>query len=186
MNTGIRGRTAAFVGVLACACASVALQANNDASMSMSTSTFVEKAAQDGMTEVEMGKVALDKSHDSDVRAFADQMVSDHGKANMELKSVAKSANVQVPTELDSEHRSMVDQLRSKSGPDFDAAYAKAMADDHAKAVEMFKSASSSADLDPQVATFAKKTLPTLEHHKSLADALAKGEHTASEQAGTQ
>jgi putative membrane protein len=182
MKTGMRGRTAAFAGVLVCACASIAVQADDEASStSMTTSTFVQKAAQDGMTEVEMGKLALDKSHDSDVRAFADQMVSDHDKANMELKSVAKSANVQVPTEIDSEHRSMVDKLRTKSGEDFDEAYAKAMADDHAKAVAMFKSAASSSDLDPQVATFAKKTLPTLEHHKSMADQLAEGEHTAQE-----
>src|SRR4051812_42706324 len=43
---------------------------------------FVKKAAQDGMTEVQLGQIALDKSQNEDVRNFAQRMVTDHGKAN--------------------------------------------------------------------------------------------------------
>ena len=182
MNSEIRGCAAALAGVLLCACAGVALGADE---ASLSNQSFVEKAAQDGMAEVQLGQIALSKSHDSDVRAFANRMVSDHDKANVELKSVAKEADVQAPTELDAEHRAMVDQLKSKSDTEFDAAYAKAMADDHTKAVSMFQSASSSQDLDPALAAFAKKTLPTLKEHKEMADSLAAGEHTASTGEGT-
>src|SRR5690349_21870688 len=46
--------------------------------------TFVMKAAQDGMTEVEVGKIALAKSQDPSIRSFAQRMVKDHGKANDE------------------------------------------------------------------------------------------------------
>ena len=177
MNSSIRGRAAVFGAVLMCACASLTLQANE---ATLSNSSFVEKAAQAGMTEVELGKIALSKSHDSDVRAFAERMVKDHGKANQELKSVASSADVQVPSELDSEHRAMVDGLRAKSDAEFDAAYAKHMAEGHTKAVSLFQSASSSKDLDPALTAFAEKTLPTLKSHKEMADSLAAGERTAS------
>ena len=44
-------------------------------------SVFVKKAALDGMTEVEAGKVALAKSQDPAIRNFAERMVKDHGKA---------------------------------------------------------------------------------------------------------
>jgi putative membrane protein len=132
--------------------------------------TFVKKAALDGMTEVELGKVALSKSQDEKVRKFADRMIADHGKANAELASIAKGKNLEVPKALDSEHQMMVQSLSSKSGAAFDAAYGEHMSADHAKAVALFEGASTSTDRD--LAAFAKKTLPTLKEHKKLAEGL--------------
>ena len=54
-------------------------------------SIFVNQAAQDGMTEVAVGKAALARSQDPSVRSFAQRMVNDHGKANAELASIATS-----------------------------------------------------------------------------------------------
>jgi putative membrane protein len=65
----------------------------------------------------------------------------------------------------------MLSELSSKTGQAFDAAYASHMVVAHKKAVALFKSGSQSADKD--VAGFASKTLPTLEHHKGMADELA-------------
>src|SRR4051794_35989548 len=56
--------------------------------------TFVKKAAQDGMTEVEVGKLALTKSQDPAVRGFAQKMVDDHSKANAELAQIAAAKGV--------------------------------------------------------------------------------------------
>jgi len=131
---------------------------------------FVKKAAQDGMTEVAAGKVALAKSQDPEVRSFAERMVADHGKANAELTSIAKAKGLEVPKELDAEHQSMVDALSAKSGSEFDREYSKHMNMDHGKAVALFEAASRSTDAD--VASFAKKTLPTLKQHKQLAEKL--------------
>jgi putative membrane protein len=133
--------------------------------------TFVKKAALDGMTEVELAKVALQQSKDEKVRAFAERMVADHGKANKELASVAKSKQIDVPMALDAEHQAMVQSLSGKSGAAFDAAYSEHMRADHAKAVALFEGASKGTDTE--LATFAKKTLPTLQEHKKMADALA-------------
>ena len=133
-------------------------------------SVFVKKAALAGMTEVEAGKVALVKSQDPDIRSFAQRMVSDHGKANAELESLAKAKGIMAPKQLDAEHQAMLDTLEAKSGEDFDQAYAKHMNMDHSKALTLFESASKSTD--PDFASFAKKTLPTLEEHKRLASKL--------------
>jgi putative membrane protein len=132
--------------------------------------TFTEHAAQAGMTEVELGKIAQTKGKSADVKAFGAQMVKDHGKANMELASIAKPKGLTVPTKLDAKHQAMVDELSAKSGAEFDAAYAEHMAMDHDKAVDLFTSASQSSDKD--LAAFAKKTLPTIKEHKKMAEAL--------------
>lgn len=139
--------------------------------------TFVKKAAQDGMTEVEVGKVALAKSQDPSVRSFAQRMVNDHGKANAELSLIAQAKGIDVPKELDAEHQSMVDALSAKSGSEFDRQYSQHMNMDHHKAIELFEGASRSSDAD--LARFAKKTLPTLKQHKQLAEKLPGKPSTA-------
>ncbi len=132
--------------------------------------TFVKKAALDGMTEVQLGKIALSKSQNDKVHEFANRMIADHSKANEELESIAKSKGLEVPKELDAEHQSMVQALNSKSGEAFDAAYRQHMNQDHREAIALFEGASMSSD--KELAALAKKTLPTLKEHRKLAEAL--------------
>lgn len=139
--------------------------------------TFVETAAQDGMLEMELGKIAQQKSQNPDVQKFGARMVKDHGKANAELASIAKQKDLQVPSRLDPKHGKMVDELRGKSGADFDAAYSQHMVQDHGKAIDLFTQASEGDD--PELAAFAKKTLPTLKEHKAMADSIAAETRTA-------
>jgi len=132
--------------------------------------TFVKTAALDGMTEVELGKLAASKSSTSDVKRFAQKMVQDHGQANQQLAAVARSKGLPVPTKLDAQHEAMVKELSAKSGAAFDSAYASHMAKAHTKAVALFEAASQSSD--PDLAAFAKQTLPTLQEHEQLANNL--------------
>jgi len=140
--------------------------------------TFVKKAAQGGLTEVEVAKIASSKTQDPQIRSFAQRMVKDHSMANQELTTLAKSKGLQVPASLDAEHKAIVQKLSSKSGADFDAAYSKQMMEDHDKTIALFEGATQSSDAD--LAAFAKKTLPTLKEHQHLADALPGASHTAS------
>jgi putative membrane protein len=166
----------AGLAAVMCACASLAVTANP----SPAAQSFVERVAQDGMTEVRLGKIAMTKSSDKDVQNFGARMVQDHGKANAELASIAKGESIQVPTALDAEHQEMVDTMSARAGADFDAEYARDMQKDHARAIELFKFASSSNDLGPNLSAFASKTLPTLEEHKKMADDLVAGEASQS------
>jgi putative membrane protein len=153
---------------LAGASSAVALAADN--AKAPSPSTFVTKAAQTGMAEVELGKIALSKSQDPEVRSFAQRMVQDHGKANQELASIAKAQGLDTPKKLDAEHQSRVDELKSKNGADFDRMYSHHMNMGHADAIELFEKQSRSGDA--ALAGFARKTLPTLKEHKQLAEKL--------------
>jgi putative membrane protein len=135
----------------------------------LTSASFVEKAAVGGMTEVQASKLALQKSSNEDVKSFANHMVTDHTQANNELKSIAGSKNLTVPTDLDAKHKAAIAKLSSKSGAEFDRAYAEQMSKDHDKTVALFKNASTASGVDTNLQAFAKKTLPTLEKHDQLA-----------------
>ncbi|MGZ9031671.1 MAG: DUF4142 domain-containing protein, partial [Burkholderiaceae bacterium] len=94
---------------------------------------FVEKAAMGGMAEVELGNLAQQKASSDQVKQYASRMVQDHGKANDELKQIATSKGIDLPTALDKKHRSDVDRLGKMSGAQFDRAYMSHMVDDHKK-----------------------------------------------------
>jgi len=139
--------------------------------------TFVTKAAQGGMTEVALSKAAATKSSDADVKKFAEQMVQDHQKANDELSAIARKKGLNVPASLDAEHQAVVQKINNKSGREFDQAYGKQMGLDHAKTVALFNGATQSTD--PDLAAFAKKTLPTLKEHKQMAAKLPGADRSA-------
>jgi putative membrane protein len=131
---------------------------------------FVEQAAQTGLTEIEAAKVALARSQDPGIRSFAQRMVKDHGKSNIELATLAAAKGIDAPSKLDAEHQSMLDDITSKSGPDFDRSYSEHMHMGHTKAVALYEAAANSPDA--AVSGFAKKALPTLREHKQLAEKL--------------
>jgi putative membrane protein len=167
MITSMTSRTILFLAVAGVSSAAVAAEASDTPP---APTVFVEKAAQDGMTEVELGKVALAKSKNAEVREFAQRMVTDHGKANSELTAIARQKGIEPPKKLDSEHQAMVQMLEGKEGAAFDSEYSRHMNMDHTKAISLFEAAAKSNDQD--LAGFAKKTLPTLKEHKKMASQL--------------
>jgi putative membrane protein len=132
----------------------------------ISDKDFLIKAAQGGMTEVELGKLAQEQAASPDVKQFGSRMVADHSKANAELKTVADKKGVTVPTTLDVKHQAMVDRLQHLNGPAFDKAYVKMMVRDHERDAAEFRQAAANAQ-DPEVKTFADNTLKVIESHLS-------------------
>jgi len=154
-------------------------------SKSLTDQSFVTQAAQAGMAEVDLSNLALQKSQDSQIRSFAQRMVQDHGKANSELKPIAQKLGLQVPTDTDAKHKQELQKLGGESGAKFDAAYSKAMEKDHTKAVALFKEASKSDSLQPDLRNFATKTLPVLEDHHRMADNLPKSSMRSAQSSNT-
>jgi putative membrane protein len=129
---------------------------------------FMNKAAQGGMAEVMLGQTASSKGTSPDVKNFGNRMVSDHGKANDELKQLAQTKGVTLPADVDDESKKMADKLSKLSGKDFDKAYIDGMVEDHEKDVKEFEKASKNAK-DPDLKAWAAKTLPTLQDHLKMA-----------------
>ena len=131
---------------------------------------FILEAGASGMKEVELSKLAVQKGVNQGVKAFGTMMVSDHSKANAELKTLADSRNVVLVASPDAATASA--SLSKLSGKDFDLAYVKMMIEDHTKAVDMFNMATRSSD--PEIKAFATKYLPTLKTHLTQVSALSK------------
>jgi putative membrane protein len=129
---------------------------------------FITKAGMGGLYEVQAGTLALQKASSADVKAFAQRMVTDHGKANAELAQLATTKGVALATELGGDHKAAFDHLSMLSGAEFDKAYMAHMVDDHVKDVGEFEKASTSAT-DADVKGWAGKTLPTLQGHLTMA-----------------
>jgi putative membrane protein len=130
--------------------------------------TFVQKAAEGGMAEVELSKVAESNAKGADVKKFATQMVHDHSANNKELATIAAKENIQVPKSLDSEHAALRDKLKSMKGADFDEQYMDAMRKDHQTMVDLLKTSQSTVSSE-DLRTYIKKTEPVVEHHLSMA-----------------
>lgn len=139
---------------------------------------FVLDAAKGGMAEVELGQLAADKASSDDVKKFGQRMVSDHSKANDELKSLAQSKSITLPSDVDAKDKATHDRLAKLSGAAFDRAYMQHMLADHRKDVNEFKK-ESTAGKDSEVKAWASKTLPTLEEHLRLAQDTTKAVGTS-------
>jgi putative membrane protein len=132
---------------------------------------FAVAAANGGMAEVALSKIAQDKATDPKVKQFAKQMITDHSKANEELKTLAKSKNITLPSAPNEEKQKAAADLGGKSGSDFDKAYISQMNKDHQETVKLFEDAQKEVK-DTELKAFINKTLPVIkahaEHVKSL------------------
>lgn len=126
---------------------------------------FAEKAALGSMMEVEAGKIAVEKATNADVKAFAQQMIDDHSKVGDQLKGIAATKNMTLPTMLSESQQKDLNDLREQTGADFDKKYVSMMVDDHKDDVDDFQDAADKLD-DGDLKTFAINTLPTLQKHK--------------------
>ncbi len=129
---------------------------------------FAMAAANGGLAEVELGKLATANASNDDVKKFGQRMVDDHGKANDELASILKQKGMNPPTALEGKEKATYDKLSKLSGPAFDKAYMSAMVKDHTEDVKEFENQSKSGK-DPELKAFASKTLPTLQDHLKMA-----------------
>jgi len=151
----------------------------SDAKLSHGEKKFIEDTAKDGMAEVQLGQLAAQKAGSEDVKKFGQKMVDDHTKANDQLKQLAQSKGVELPTDIDRSAKREHDKLSKLSGADFDREFMDHMVSDHKKAVKDFQKEAKSAK-DPDVKSFASSTLPTLEQHLQLAQQTDAQVRTAS------
>src|SRR5580658_8038867 len=69
---------------------------------------FARQAAMGGMMEVELGRIAVQKSSNDKVKEFGQRMIDDHSKIDDELKEIAAKNNVNIPSQLDERHKAIV------------------------------------------------------------------------------
>lgn len=134
---------------------------------------FASEAAEGGMMEVQLGELAQSNATSPKVKEFGQMMVTDHTKANEELKELAQTKKIALPAALGTEKMNKYNELREKKGNEFDKAYIEYMIKDHEEDIELFREESKEGE-DPEIRAWAGGKLPTLEHHLQAAQETLK------------
>ncbi|PJJ84415.1 DUF4142 domain-containing protein [Mucilaginibacter auburnensis] len=134
---------------------------------------FVENGIKGGLAEITAAQLAKNSSDNPKVIAFADMIITDHDSIGKELKQLAKDKDVVVNNTLSAEQQEMINQLKAKKGPGFDAAYADMMVMDHDKTVKMFEN--ETHNQTAAVQKVAEDALPKLKKHLQAAKDLQAG-----------
>lgn len=139
--------------------------------MNASDRLFVQQAAIGGLSEVENARIASRQATAPDIRAFADRMAADHGKANGDLATLADADHLAMPNALDPDHRVAADDLRKRRGADFDRTYVGQQIAAHQTTLHLLEW-QLAAGQDDALKDFAKKNIPIVLDHLSAAIAL--------------
>jgi putative membrane protein len=143
-----------------------------DTGLSSRDKKFIKDAASYGVFEVQLGEIAQERGESKGVKDFGSLMVTDHGKANAELKQIAKKNNVTVSDQLSPDDKKTMDRLLKLTGADFDYEYTKAMVKDHKKNSAVFKKFIEETK-NPELRKFAKKTDQVINGNLKQAEYLA-------------
>ena len=127
-------------------------------------SDFAVNAANGGMMEVSLGKIAQQKAVNPRIKDYGAMMVRDHSEANEHLKRLADALQIALPDTVSNSDEKEINKLSLKNGTDFDKAYMEMMLEDHKKDVAEFRKAADKLN-DTTIKAFAAATLPTLEKH---------------------
>jgi len=125
---------------------------------------FYKAAATGGFAEVELAKLAQEKSKAEDVKEFAAMMVKDHTAANNKLKTLAAANDVTLPDDTTLMQKATKKKLEVQSAADFDEAYVKQQIKAHEDTAALMKNEIDGGK-DPDAKRFATEALPTVEAH---------------------
>lgn len=132
-------------------------------------------------SEVDLGKIAEQRAHSKDVKAFGKRMVKDHTALDKDAKSWASKNNVTIgaPPEDDAHQAEMQKMqglkqlLQTLGGPEFDKTYMQAMAEDHAKDLVKVRAFGEQTS-DKSIVSLLEKAEKVIASHKKEADRLVQ------------
>lgn len=128
---------------------------------------FLAESAQDGIAEIRICKLALQKSQNADVKKFAQRMITDHTRMDNEIKALAQKKGLTLPTDPTIKQRLTYDTVSVLSGHLFDREFMSHNVSDHETDVKDFKEQIDQGN-DPDVKAFAAQGLKTLQTHLQL------------------
>src|SRR3954466_14869021 len=81
---------------------------------------FIKKAIQGNIAEVKMGELAQKNGGSEGVKSFGKMLATDHGKAKEQTAALAKTMNIDVPTEPAPDAKAAYDKMSKLNGAAFD------------------------------------------------------------------
>jgi putative membrane protein len=132
--------------------------------------SFARAAAAGNQFEMASSELALTKSQDDAVRAFAQKMLDEHGPAGDRLMAAAGEEGIDLTAMLTDVGEQALGLL--DSAEDFDADFLRAQTLAHEEAIEVYRNFADTAE-DGPLRSFAEETLPTLEAHLDEVEQIA-------------
>lgn len=140
---------------------------------------IVAELARANIAEIEAGKLAVSKAKNPQVKAYAQQMIDDHGRALRDVKRLAEDKGVTLPDAPDARHKAMAKALGKLEGEKFDKAYlTQAGVRDHTTVHKVLIRHRERAK-DPDLKALVAKMLPTIEQHLHHATEMQGGAGSA-------
>jgi putative membrane protein len=134
---------------------------------------FLEKANQGSVDEIDLAQLALKKSNDDDVKAFAQKMIHDHQQLIDDMQRFSNEAGLKTPEHPDAATEAEKLKLDVLTGNAFDKAYIKAMVEDHHKDLIEFL-AEEKATAYPAFRDAVEKGAKVVREHLEMIDQIAK------------
>jgi putative membrane protein len=140
-------------------------------SVSPAEQDFMMKATQADVAEIDMARLALEKSANRDIKDYATMIESDHNKALEDLTDLMKDTNVSQQRTMPADAQQEFNRLNDLTGAEFDREFVNTMVMDHQKAIAMFQNQRATVQ-NPDVKKYVDDTLPTLQTHLEKAQQL--------------
>jgi putative membrane protein len=131
--------------------------------------------------EIQAAELALTRTKNPEVKAFAEMMIKDHGEAAQQGKDLLAKLAMEPKenaesTKMVAEAKVVSERLGALSGAEFDKAYVEAMVLDHQKVLDGLDGQlipnADHADLKAHLAAVKPVVAAHLDHAKKLADKL--------------
>jgi len=129
---------------------------------------FIREETADNKLETDLAQLAQSKAQNSDVRRYAQRMVTDHARLQNEWVNMAAASGLTINPSYGKKHRRKLEDLQKLSGKDFDRAYMTLMIQNHKDYITAFRTDGRNAH-STQVRNLASNDLPVLEQHLSMA-----------------
>ena len=136
--------------------------------------SFLAKAMEGSVAEVELGQLAEQKSESNDVKQYGQKMASEHQQMNDKwFKPVAKQIGASEPKGPSKKDKKLIEKLQGLSGQQFDTEYIQAMVKDHKQDLKDFQSEEKNAQ-DPNVKQVAQQGADIISKHLELIEQIAQ------------
>lgn len=125
---------------------------------------FLMKAAEMQLEKISLGKLAQQKGNTVEVKEFGKMMEADHNTSLTEIKTLAQSKSISIPTTVTENSKNHYDDLNKKTENDFGKSYSKMMVDQHQDAIDLYENAIEDTE-DPEIRAWATTQLTSLRTH---------------------
>jgi putative membrane protein len=140
-----------------------AQEQNQNSAIDENISKFLTEAADARMMDIELGKLAKERGTTPEIRQYGDRMVTDQSRLLQDLRTLAASKNIALPSTLSNEKAEGLADIKDEQGVEFDKKFMRMMTQDHKRDVRAFDDATDFKDQD--VERFASMNLSMVESH---------------------